>query len=120
MGFMNLLRWSEWLRRGRWKVVARVSEADEIPATIPAQGAVLVGSRGQAKWLAFDCPCGRGHRILLNLDSAHRPTWTVYDQRGLTVWPSIDSRQAGYRCHFLLDHGRVVWCRDRHGWEEKW
>jgi len=113
MGFLRSIQWWEWLPRGRWNVVARVPEADDIPSTMPPKSAVLVASGEHVKWLAFDCPCRRGHRVLLNLDPAHWPSWRVYDQRGLTVWPSIDSRQHGYRCHFWLTHGRVVWCRDR-------
>ena len=44
-----------------------VDEADEVPAELPRNNAVLVGTV-KTKWIVFDCPCQTGHRIMLNVD----------------------------------------------------
>ena len=43
-----------------------VAEGDEVPDLIPVRRAFLVGAPSNWKWLVFDCPCGAGHRIVLN------------------------------------------------------
>ncbi len=96
-----------------WSVASTVDAADEIPAEIPKRRAVLVSSGGRFTWIAFDCPCGRGHRVMLNLDPRRRPSWNVQDTVLLTIHPSIDDRTSGRRCHFNLRAGRVRWSRNR-------
>ena len=93
----------------RWRVVVRVNEGDEVPPQLPFRGAVLVGPSEQPRWLAFDCPCGRGHRVMVNLDSRRNPQWQVLAQDPLTLAPSVDDAAAGRRCHFLLQRGRTMW-----------
>ncbi len=92
-----------------WRLVAYVDDADEIPEHLPFGGAVLVGRGRTRKWLAFDCPCGVGDRILLNLEPSRTPSWRVSVLGGLTVRPSVVVRHRTGRCHYLLEHGRVVW-----------
>jgi len=93
----------------RWRVVGQVSAGDEIPTDIPVRGAVVVATNGLTKWLAFDCPCGIGHRVMLNLDAARRPTWRLVSDNPLTVTPSIDDVAKGRRCHFFVHAGRIQW-----------
>jgi len=95
----------------KWQIVVQVEAADEIPIRLPVRGAALVSQGGRPTWLAFDCPCGMGHRIMLNLDRSRRPTWRLISQRPLTVSPSIDDEVRGRRCHFFLQKGRVFWAR---------
>jgi hypothetical protein len=97
----------------RWHVAIRISMADQIPVGIPARSAVMVGTQSDPKWLAFDCPCGTGHQIMLNLDRRRTPCWTVADTRKLTVRPSIDSRQSERRCHYLIREGKVTWVSEK-------
>ena len=66
--------------------------------TLPrVAGAVLVGSFQRPKWIAFDCPCRSGHRVMITLDKAHQPHWTVTGRYFLTLWPSVNDRAAGRR-----------------------
>lgn len=97
----------------RWHIALVVDAADEIPEHLPRSTAVLVGTRRRPKWLAFDCPCGRGHRVMLNLDARRKPRWRVLRDQELAIWPSIDWRDAGVRCHFVIDCGRVLWIAEK-------
>jgi Family of unknown function (DUF6527) len=97
----------------RWRVTTKVQAADQIPARIAALSAVMVGTPADPRWLAFDCPCGTGHQIMLNLDRRRRPYWTVTGIRRLTIRPSIDSCRPGRRCHYYIHEGRVTWVPER-------
>lgn len=105
----------EWIPRRTWRIVASVEAADEIPDRLPSCGAVLVGSLQQPKWLAFDCPCKSGHRIMVTLDPTHRPHWVVRDSRKLSVSPSVDYRNSDRRCHYYVDNGKITWVKDIKG-----
>jgi hypothetical protein len=94
----------------RWRVAASVLAADEVPDHLPALTATLVGTQVSPKWLAFDCPCGRGHRIMLNLDPARRPVWRLAKTNPLSLQPSVDVAGPP-RCHFYLSRGRVTWIK---------
>ncbi len=96
-----------------WRLVATVEEADEVPAQISRNGIVFVGTRDFPKWLVFDCPCGNGHRIMLNLDVSRLPHWSIADGNRLSIWPSFDYRAAGRRCHYILSRGRMIWIPER-------
>lgn len=100
---------SPWLR---WKIGEEVAAADEIPAVIPKRRAVIVRSGRTPTWVAFDCPCGTGHRIMLNLDGGRRPHWSITKPSPLTIYPSVDDATSTRRCHFFIRGGRVVWARD--------
>ena len=93
-------------------MVETVEAADEVPKTLPVDGAILVGTTRYPKWLAFDCPCRTGHRILLNLHKTRRPYWRVTSTDRLTVRPSVDVRNWDRRCHFIFEHGHAVWFRE--------
>ena len=100
---------SEWWPWRRWHIVARVDNADEIPDRLPPRGAVLVGDRRHPKWLGFDCPCGRRHRILLNLDTGRWPYWQLNHEQHITISPSVDASDPSGRCHYFITEGRVIW-----------
>lgn len=112
MGFLN--RWRQWLpiRRQTWRVVDRTGSGADIPFVIPARGAILVNSLGVDRFLAFDCPCADRHRIILSLDEGRHPRWEVRHADPLTIWPSVDDRTDGRRCHFVLRRGKVRWVPD--------
>lgn len=108
---------SWWNRRphagGKLRVVRNVAAADEIPDSLPPQGAVLVGSTENPTWVAFDCPCADRHRVMLNLDRRRRPTWTVKSSKPLTLHPSIDELRDQKRCHYFIRGGKVQWVPDK-------
>lgn len=106
---MSKIPWWQWLPFPWWRIVTSVDAADEIPPKLPHNGAVLVGSHRQPKWLAFDCPCRRGHRVMVTLDAAHRPHWAVTGGFFLSLWPSVDDYTAGRRCHYIIRNGSTLW-----------
>lgn len=105
---MRRIGW--WLPSFRWRVVADVADADQVPERLPRRGVVLVGLGGSLKWAAFDCPCG-AERILLNLHHGRRPAWSITGNslNGITIHPSVDTRHDGRRCHYFIRHGRIRW-----------
>lgn len=104
--------WLEFWPFARWQLVGQVEAADEVPEHLPRRGAVLVGTRKHPKWIAFDCPCQRRHRVLLPLDPRQRPHWRLQAGSPLTLFPSIDALNDRRRCHYFITNGRTVWARD--------
>ncbi len=113
MADVSTISWSQWLPGRSWRVVATVLEGDEVPVRLPQNGAVLVGSPARPKWLAFDCPCRSGHRIMANLDANRYPFWQVVGRKRLSVWPSFDVRREARRCHYLILQGRTLWVPEK-------
>jgi hypothetical protein len=108
--------WWQWLPFRRWRVIGAVESADEIPAQLPKNAAVVVASGGPPKWISFDCPCGAGHRVLLNTDQGRRPAWSVTQppKGGLSIAPSVDFHDGHRRCHYFVRDGRIIWAKDRY------
>jgi hypothetical protein len=108
------IKWWHWLPFQPWRVVGIVESADEVPKFLPRNGAAIVGAIDRPKWVAFDCPCRSGHRILLNTDQSRQPAWHI--QPGLDVKlslaPSVDYATHGRRCHYFVRDGRVLWAKD--------
>lgn len=99
----------------RWRLEAMVPDMDEVPLNIRPRRAYLVGTPSRPKWLVFDCACG-GHRILLNLDPARRPFWTLRlfkATKALSLHPSVDYHDDRRTCHYILSNGRIKWVRPR-------
>ena len=94
-----------------WRIVGRVSAGDEVPDQLPDKGAVLVGAREATTWLAFDCPCPTGHRLMMNLDSSRRPFWTVNCLKPLSISPSVYNITPSRSCHFFVRGGKVKWVK---------
>ena len=107
------IAWWKWLPFQGWRSVGMVESADEVPDRLPSRGAVLVGAPEHLKWVAFDCPCGRGHRIMLNTDPGRLPAWQVAQnpEQRLTISPSVDYR-GERRCHYHVRDGKTVWAGD--------
>ena len=92
-----------------WRVVGQVNSGDGVPDRLPDKGVILVGAPGRATWAAFDCPCRRGHRLMVNLDRSRHPFWSVDSLEPLTIRPSIDDVTRDRRCHFVVRRGRISW-----------
>lgn len=106
---LSIRLFARFFPRRRFRVVAVVDAADEIPERLPAMGAALVGTRARPTWIAFDCPCDEHHRVMLNLDPSRRPAWSVVSTSPLSVRPSIDEWRGDKRCHYFVRDGRVQW-----------
>lgn len=104
------IKWWQWLPIFHWRLVGAVESADEVPARLPRNGVVAVGPESAPKWIAFDCPCRAGHRIMLNTDRARRPHWSITSsRRRLTITPSVDSQRGSQRCHYVVLEGHIRW-----------
>lgn len=109
----KIRRWLEWAPWQRWRTIGAVDSADDVPELLPGKHAMLVGTEAQPKWLAFDCPCRSGHRILLNLDQRRLPCWTLLNSKKLTLRPSVDYSDSRRRCHYVVANGRIYWAHRR-------
>ena len=97
----------------RWRVTDVVDSMADVPARLPHRGAVLViFANVTPGWLAFDCPCSRGHRVMLNLDRARYPAWSLLDLNPLTIVPSVHDASGPTECHYFIRGGRVMWARN--------
>lgn len=98
-----------------WRLEAVVPEMNEVPHTIRPRRAYLVGTSSRRKWLVFDCACGSGHRILLNLDASRRPVWTLQmsKRKVLSLRPSVNYHDDRRTCHYVLSNGRIKWIRPK-------
>ena len=93
----------------RWKADLHASSIADVPDQIRRRHAVVVGSGARDKWLVFDCPCRRGHRVLINLDPENSPRWRVTARVPLTLIPSVDERSQAGHCHYVVRDGGVRW-----------
>ncbi|MCP3446178.1 DUF6527 family protein [Bradyrhizobium sp. CCGUVB14] len=105
--------WLDWLPRQPLQCVGLVESADEIPEKLPKNAAVVVGTMARPKWVAFDCPCKSGHRIMLNLDRARSPWWSLSKVDGpLSLSPSVNYYDGRRRCHYFVRNGKIDWSGD--------
>ena len=98
-----------------WRIVGQVGAGDEVAERLPHRGVVLVGTRESATWAVFDCPCRTGHRLMVNLDRARHPFWTIESRTPLSIRPSIDDITPERRCHFTIRGGTLRWSIDSNG-----
>lgn len=105
---INLARRLRARPRARFSAVIQVVDRGQVPQKLKPRRLYAIGS--PHKWVVFECPCGRGHQIHLNLAHPGRAQWTLaVDEQGRpTLFPSIDVR-AERRCHYWLRHGRTHW-----------
>ena len=80
-----------------------------IPQALP-RGVFLERSGETDKWLKFNCPCGCGRLVALNLMRTQRPSWRVSKEKGdrISVYPSVDSTECG--SHYWIKHSEIHWC----------
>src|SRR5438445_40773 len=111
-------RMIDWVRRQRLtdpKLTELVyyERPSGAPASLPRHVIAVIGTRENPKWASFECPCGTGHPIMVNLSSAYSPTWRLSNgKRGPSLSPSVDFRDSYTHCHFWLRDGRVRFTPD--------
>lgn len=73
-------------------------------------GMIALVHRGVARAAVFQCPCGCGEVLVINLDSRTPQAWR-HRLRGarLTLMPSV-WRDTGCESHFILWEHSVYWC----------
>jgi len=99
----------------RWRVIKSVEAGDEVPEHLPLKGAFLVGKLSEPSWIAFDCPCNEGHRVMLNLNARRSPNWKLKRMKPITLLPSIDQKRGDERCHYFITRGRIQWAPNNQG-----
>jgi hypothetical protein len=102
----------DWWRRRRltpprFTQLAFYEGRDHVPAEIERRTIAVVGTLERPKWAIFECPCGRGHQITLNLSPSREPFWRIEETpRGPSLHPSVDA-YAPFSCHYWVKQGRV-------------
>lgn len=110
--------------RGKVKKLSRWFKSQKEPQyfhrvhTVPFMSAVpadidrdiYVVAKGRRRgWAVFNCPCERGHRLVVNLSPNRRPYWGISVRQGLaSLWPSLWLKQ-DCRSHFWVRRSRVYW-----------
>lgn len=108
----------DWWRRQQ-RTVPRIDTVEyyerqsEAPISIPRHQLILIGKGEHLKWAMFECPCGTGHKIMINLATSRVPHWRVVLHSGQpSLLPSINYQDDYGRCHFWLNAGRVEFTSD--------
>jgi len=50
---------------------------------------------------------------MVTLEPTHTPHWSLVSEHKLTVWPSVDFRARGRRCHYFINYGRIIWVPEK-------
>ena len=85
-------------------------KVDDIPQNIESKIVYIIGEKG-FEWLAvFNCPCGCGDIIQLNLLKEATPSWRFMCHRNgrISVSPSIN-RIVNCQSHFNIVKGKIKW-----------
>jgi hypothetical protein len=111
----RLIDW--WRRQQRTvpsiDIVEYYERQSEVPVSIPRHKLILIGKGEHLKWAMFECPCGTGHKIMINLSSSRDPHWrVVFDGGQPSLLPSVNYNDEFGRCHFWLRAGRVEFTPD--------
>lgn len=106
----SLWPWGQKTRKLQsFKGVVRLDSSVDPAHDLAAKRLVLVGPKDKPKWLRFQCPCGCGDVIALNLMTSHHPRWTVevHQDGTLTAHPSVDAQTC--KSHFWIRRSRIDW-----------
>lgn len=110
MAFESVISWWRQITGNNcWRIHSTVGTPADVPSELPDMAAVIVGTEQKPQSLVLDCPCGAGHRITVNLNSANTPHWKILQKQKLSVYPSIEEITASKRCHFMITNGNVIW-----------
>jgi hypothetical protein len=68
--------------------------------------------RGRPRAAVFNCPCGCGDVLSINVDKEADRAWRLlWDGGSISLLPSV-RRTSGCRSHFVLWRSDVWWCGD--------
>ena len=75
---------------------------------------IIVGTMEHPKWATFQCPCGCGEFLAVNLMVSVSPCWEArFDTDGrVTFSPSVRVINSEHNCrsHFFIRNNHVDWC----------
>lgn len=106
----KLVRWFKKQKEPpqHFQKVHVVSVMSAIPNDL-GQDIYIVEKHHRKMWAVFDCPCGTGHRLVVNLARSNRPFWEISVRKNkASLWPSLWLK--GF-CdgHFWIRNSRVYW-----------
>lgn len=86
---------------------------EEPPENLKPNTLYIVKDGKEPDSLIFNCPCGCGNRIELNLLPDCSPRWVLKIKRKkISISPSVWATR-GCRSHFWIRDGKVEWFRYR-------
>lgn len=94
-------------------VVSVKSQGDARSALAEVPDLFVVVEREHPRSAVFECPCGCGDVLSLNLDPSAGRDWRMRrDKLGVTLMPSV-WREGQCRSHFIVWHSMIWWCGAR-------
>lgn len=93
------------------QVVTTDNQADARRLAAENAKRLVVIDRHGPRSVIFQCPCGCGDLLVINVDRKLRQAWRLRrDADGLSLIPSV-WRTSGCESHFILWQNRIWWCR---------
>lgn len=84
------------------RLVATVERRAAANRVLRDAGDAALVRRGRDRLLILRCPCGCGEDVVVNLDPAAGPAWSMYrTRRGASLFPSV-WRESGCASHFIV------------------
>jgi len=84
-----------------------VDSLPDVPAQI-GNDIYIVGSSKAAKWVVFNCPCLKSHKLTVNLMKSNYPRWTLrLSGKKVSLSPSIVVTDHPCKSHFWLKSNQV-------------
>jgi hypothetical protein len=82
---------------------------NDIPTIIDSKFIYIVREGTEPETLVFECPCGCGAPVYLNLLKDTTPHWTYeIERKTITIFPSV-VRKKGCQSHYWIKKGKIIW-----------
>ncbi len=109
---MSRLKEKDSEQVGHHGTVLRARNQAEAARFVGRPGTIVIVGRASPKWCQFQCPCGCGDVVALNLRSEMGRHWRmeVGPTGAISLWPSV-VRETGCRSHFVIHNGRFLFVR---------
>jgi len=99
--------WRRTRVKRRYKIIKFLASLSDVPDQV-GNDIYIVGTSGTSKWVVFDCPCGEGHKLTVNLMKSSYPRWRMKMSRdGISLSPSIVVTDHPCKSHFWLESNRA-------------
>jgi hypothetical protein len=111
-----LQRLRQWIhvrsRPADYDGIESVSSISKVPDD-PGRQIFVVGPSDAPKWVVFNCPCNKSHRLSVPLMKSITPHWRMSRHgRSLSLYPSVWVDSEGVcGSHFWLRSSRIDWAR---------
>lgn len=84
---------------------------NEIPDIANSDTIYFIGNVRKQQYVIFNCPCGCGRIVELNLNLNSSPCWRIqwHLSGKVSLSPSV-WRKNGCHSHFILKKNDIIWC----------